>query len=335
MYELFVRIETLLSPLSVPILLGVGLPMLLVGLVLWLGGSRHSTVIIGLLGAVVGSVAGITISQRFDLHLWLCMAGGAAVLATASVFLRNLLVLVLAVVVIAAVSGAGYLAVLLDRVAPAQDETTAESRSSTGLLIGVPNASFRVGGPFQSFTSMDPNARLSYLNELAESRTGQVRASRPQSVVSGEVQLFHFADPNTGQDYAVSLKVQASFRDRVRAVIDNTWTVVEPHAWKAVLAVLAGGIVAIFLVWLVKKALIALAYSVVGAATILLGVQTALLGAGIAVVSGIGPRPWVLPGTFLGMTAIGWLWQLIMSGPKAAKHEHHHEHAHEHHESDE
>ncbi|MEN6578376.1 MAG: hypothetical protein ABFD90_18670 [Phycisphaerales bacterium] len=287
MYELFVRIETLLSPLSVPILLGVGVPMLVVGLVLWLGGSRYSTVIIGLLGAVVGSVAGLLISQWLDLHLWLCMIAGAAVLATASVMLRNVLILVLAVVVIAAVSGAGYLAVLLDRVAPAQKEATTETRTASGLLI-------------QSFTSMDPNTRLNYLNELTT-------ADKPAQ--------------------------EQAFRDRVRAVLANTWDVVEPHAWKVGLAVLAGGAVAIFLVWLVKKALIALAYSVVGTATILLGVQTALLGIGVAAVSNLGPRPWALPGTFLGMTVAGWLWQLVMCRPKAARHEHerHHEHEHEHH----
>lgn len=297
MYELLVRIETLLSPLNMVILLGVGVPMLVVGLVLWLGGSRYSTVIIGLLGAVVGSVAGLLVSQWLDLHLWLCMIAGAAVLATATVMLRNVLILVLAVVVIAAVSGAGYLAVLLDRVAPPDvaqppsagiggitPEGGGATRTSSGFLI-------------QSFAGMDPNTRLNYLNELTT-------ANKPAA--------------------------EQGFRDRVRAVLDNTWQVVEPHAWKVGLAVLAGGAVAIFLVWLVKKALIALAYSVVGTATILLGVQTALLGIGVAAVSNLGPRPWALPGTFLGMTAVGWLWQLLFVRPKTARHEQDHHHEHEH-----
>jgi hypothetical protein len=268
MYELLVRVETLLSPLSVFILLGVGALLLVVGLVLWLGGSRYSTVIIGLLGAVVGSVAGLLVSQWLDLHLWLCMVAGAAILATASVLLRNALILALAVVVIAAVSGAGYLAVLLDRVAPAQKEV--ETRTASGFMV-------------QSFTNMDRQTRLNYLDQLAT-------ADKPAA--------------------------QQTFRDRVRAVLDNTWQAVEPHAWKVGLAVLAGGAVAIFLVWLVKKALIALAYSVVGAATILLGLQTVLLGVGFAAVSSIGPRPWALPGTFLGMTVVGWLWQLFLTRPK-------------------
>ncbi|MBP7050932.1 MAG: hypothetical protein KBE65_07960 [Phycisphaerae bacterium] len=290
MYELLVRIETLLLPLSTVILLGVGVTLLLVGLVFWLGGSRYSTVIVGLLGAAVGAVAGLLVSQWLGLHLWLCMIVGAAVLATASVMLRNVLILVLAVVVIAAVSGAGYLAVLLDRVAPADvaqpPSAGFAARTESGFLI-------------QSFTNMDPNTRLRYIEQLTK---------------------------------ANEATTEQNFRDRVRVVLDDTWTAVEPHVWKIGLAVLAGGLVAIFLVWLVKKALIALAYSVVGAATVFLGLQAALLGANIKAISLIGPRPWALPGTFVGMTALGWLWQLVMSRPKHARHEreHHHEHAPEH-----
>ncbi len=296
MYELLVRVETLLSPVSVIILLGVGALLLVVGLVLWLGGSRYSTVIVGLLGAVVGSVAGLLVSQWLDLHLWLCMVAGAAILATASVMLRNALILALAVVVIAAVSGAGYLAVLLDRVVPA-DVAQPPSAGIGGITPEGGGATRTTSGfMIQSFTNMDRQTRLNYLDQLTT-------ADKPAQ--------------------------EQTFRDRVRAVLDNTWQAVEPHAWKVGLAVLAGGAVAIFLVWLVKKALIALAYSVVGTATILLGLQTALLGAGFAAVSSIGPRPWALPGTFLGMTAVGWLWQLLLTQRKAARHEHQHEHGHE------
>ncbi len=268
MYELFLRIETLFLALNTPVLLGVGVLLLLVGLVLWLGGSRYSTVIVGLLGAVVGSVAGLLVGQWLSLHLWLCMIVGATVLAAASVLLRNVLILVLAVLVIASLSGAGYVVVVLDRIAPEQPETKTETQSGQSLLI-------------QSFTNMEPGARMKYVDEISK---------------------------------------EEGFRERLRAMLDNTWQAVEPHVWKVGLSVLAGGIVAIFLVWLIKKALIALSYSVVGTAAILLGTQTALLGVGVQAVSEIGPRPWVLPGTFLGMAAIGWICQLFFLGPKAKTH---------------
>lgn len=270
MYELLVRIETLFLSLDTLVLLGIGAPMLLIGLVLWLGGSRYSSVIIGLLGAVVGSVAGLLVGQWLDFHLWLSMLIGAAVLATASVLLRNALMLVLAVLVIASVSGAGYVVVVLDRIAPQQGEPAPASETRTGFRM-----------PVQSFTDMDQSTRLNYVDQMTK---------------------------------------EQSFRERLRAMLDNTWQAVEPHVWKVGLSVLAGGLVAVFLVWLVKKALIALAYSIVGTTTILLGAQAALLGAGMALISEIGPRPWVLPGTFAGMTAVGWICQLFVLGPKTHAH---------------
>lgn len=270
MYELLVRIETLFRSLNTPALLGIGAPMLLIGLVLWLGGSRYSSVIIGLLGAVVGSVAGLLVGQWLGFHLWLSMLIGAAVLATASVLLRNALMLVLAVLVIASVSGAGYVVVVLDRIAPQQAEPAPAAETRTGFRM-----------PVQSFTDMDQSTRLNYVDQMTK---------------------------------------EQSFRERLRAMLDNTWQAVEPHVWKVGLSVLAGGLVAVFLVWLVKKALIALAYSIVGTTTLLLGAQAALLGAGMALISQIGPRPWVLPGTFAGMTAVGWICQLFVLGPKTHAH---------------
>lgn len=272
MYELLVRIETLFLSLNTLVLVGIGAPMLAVGLVLWLGGSRYSSVIIGLLGAVVGSVAGLLVGQWLDFHLWLSMLIGAAVLAAASVLLRNALMFVLAVVVIASVSGAGYVVVLLDRIAPQQAEGTATTESAMSPRMSI-----------QSFTNMDQSARMNYMDQMTK---------------------------------------EQSFSERLRAMLDNTWQAVEPHVWKVGLSVLAGGVVAIFLIWLVKKALIALAYSIVGTATLLLGAQAALLGAGVAVISQMGPRPWVLPGTFAGMTAVGWICQLFLLGPKTHAHAH-------------
>jgi hypothetical protein len=197
---------------------------------------------------------------------------GAAVLAAASVLLRNALMFVLAVVVIASVSGAGYVVVLLDRIAPQQAEGTATTESATSPRMSI-----------QSFTNMDQSARMNYMDQMTK---------------------------------------EQSFSERLRAMLDNTWQAVEPHVWKVGLSVLAGGVVAIFLIWLVKKALIALAYSIVGTATLLLGAQAALLGAGVAVISQMGPRPWVLPGTFAGMTAVGWICQLFLLGPKTHAHAH-------------
>ncbi len=152
MYELLVRIETLFQSLTTPALVGVGVVALVVGFVLWLGGSRYSAAITGLLGAVVGSACGLLISQRFDLYPWLSMLIGAAVLAGLSILLRNVLILVLAVLVFSAVGGTGYLAVVLDRAVP---QARPEARAEEGQLVHY-------------FSGMDSTGRQNYMNDISK-----------------------------------------------------------------------------------------------------------------------------------------------------------------------
>lgn len=166
MYELLLRTETLFWGLSSLVVLLLGAIALAVGLVLWLGGSRHSTGIIGLLGAAVGSALGLLVSRWVNLNPWLSMIVGAAVLAGISVLLRNILVLVLAVLVLSALGGAGYLAVVLDRAVP---QARPETRPEQTLT-------------FQYFSGMDRAGRMNYLEDL--SGTGQTFAERLQALLA-------------------------------------------------------------------------------------------------------------------------------------------------------
>ena len=264
MYELLLRTETLLAGLATPVLAAVGLGALVVGLVLWLGGRRYSAVIIGLLGAVVGSACGLLVGQQFSVNPWLGMIVGAAVLGGLSILLKNVLIVVLAVLVFSAVSGAGYLTVVLDRTIPqAQTANQNEPRQTV-----------------RYFSGMDLAERRTYMNDISnESQT---------------------------------------FTDRLQALLTNTWEAVGPHGWALALAILAGAVVGILLVWFLAKIVIALAYSIVGTATIFLGVQAALLAAGVPVVSDLASRRSAVPVAFLIMTVVGWVWQLFHAAPKKA-----------------
>ena len=265
MYELLLRTETLFLGLSPLVLLIAGVVAAGVGLILWLGGARHSAIIIGLLGAVVGSAVGLLVSQWFKLPPWLSMAVGAALLAGASVLLRNILILVLAVLVLSALSGGGYLAVALDRAVP-----------QTG-----PEAGTQQKYAFQSFTTMDRAGRLAYMNNL-----------------SNESQTFD---------------------QRLKAMLANTWEAIQPHFWAVAVATVAGAAVGIVLVWFIAKIVIALAYSIVGAAVIFLGAQAALLAAQYTAVSALNDHRRVLPIAFLVMIVVGWLWQLFSHRRRTAR----------------
>jgi hypothetical protein len=267
MYELLLRIETLFLGLQTPVLWAVGIGAVTVGLVLWLGGTRYHAAIIGVLGAVVGSAAGLLVSQQLNLIPWLSMAVGAAVLAGLSILLRNVLILVLAVLVFSAVGGAGYVSVVLDRAVPqAQSEIQAEQRRT-----------------FQYFSGMDLEGRQKYMNEISQ-----------------EAQTF---------------------AERLKALLANTWQALGPHGWIIVLPILAGAVVGILLVWLIAKIVIALAYSIVGTATIFLGFQAALLAVGVPAVSDLESRRWLPVVIFATMTVIGWLWQLFYAGARKPRRE--------------
>ena len=273
MYELLLRIETLLLGLQTPALWAIGIGGVLVGLVLWLGGARYHAAIIGVLGAVVGSAAGLLVSQQFDLSPWLGMAVGAAVLAGLSILLRNVLILVLAVLVFSAVGGAGYVSVVLDRAVP---QAQAESPSPS-----QPQAEQK--WVFQHFSGMDLAARQNYLNDISQQAQ--------------------------------------TFAERLKALLANTWQALGPHGWLVVLPIVAGAVVGILLLWLIAKIVIALAYSIVGTATLLLGAQAALLAAGVPVVADLESRRWLPLVVFAAMTAVGWVWQLLFAGAKRPRSE--------------
>ena len=266
MYELLLRIETLFAELGAAAALIFGAIGLIVGLMLWLAGSRYSAIILGVVGAIVGAFCGMLVDQLLELHLLLSMIIGAAVFAAASVLLRNILVIVLAVLVFAALSGAGYLTVALDK----HLERDRAGETETAF--------------YQSFAGMDYQSRLSYLNELS--------------------------DPEQG------------LSERIRRLLEDTWQSLGPNRWKLVLAVFAGGIIGMVLVWFIRKAIIALAYSVVGAAVTVLGAQVLLLGVNVRPISALADYRTAVPIAFAVMIAVGWACQLLFGRkpqPVAAK----------------
>lgn len=156
MNELLVRIETLCLEVNPPVLVGIGAGMAIVGLFLWLGGTRYSTVVIGLLGAAVGAVAGLAVGTQFSIHPLLGIGVGAVALGLISILLRNVLIIVLATAIFALTAAGGYVSVVLDS-QPAEEDV-----SSAPQAVGTEPPLLS-----QSFSHMDPNTRQAYLYEIA------------------------------------------------------------------------------------------------------------------------------------------------------------------------
>jgi len=266
MYELLLRTETYFLGLEPIVRLGGGLVAALIGLCLWLIGAHYSTLILGLLGALIGSLSGMLAGKWLGVDLWLAMAVGAVVLGVISVLLRNILIIVLATLIFAGVSGTGYLAVRLD----SQSSTTA--RQATEETRTEPSFAPAKPPPFASMTQMD---RLAYVDRIA-------------------------GDMNDSSG-------------KLSALLQDTWAGLGPNKWKFLLSAVGGGLGGLLLVWFVRKVILMLAYSIVGTATTLLGVQSLLLGLGFKAVSALDTRQWVLPTIFFAMIMLGWLSQLIAS----------------------
>ena len=270
MFELLLRFETLFSTLSTLVLLGTGTGLLVVGLLLWLCGQRFGAVIIGLLGAVVGTMVGLIVGQWLEFNLFLSMGIGSLVLTIASILLRNSIILALTVAIFAMISGAGYISTQLDTLVQ-----TSEAGPNSPSIYGpqLPSQS-----PAQSFTNMlNPEERLAYFENLASPEEG--------------------------------------FSEKMRILLNDTWEMISPQLWKVIGITIAGAAVGILLIWLVKKIVIVLAYSVVGSTTLLFGVQILLLGIGIRIVSKLPQNPWLLPSIFGGLVLVGWISQVFAARP--------------------
>ena len=168
MNELLIRIETLCLGVNPPILMGVGAAMAVVGLILWLGGTRYSTVVIGLLGAAVGAFLGLAAGHQFSINPLIGMGIGGLILGVASILLRNVLIIVLATMIFALLAAGGYAGVLLDR----QSAQEAESGDQQVSPDDQPGATSGQSLLFQSFGQMDNDSREAYLKEISGQEEG-------------------------------------------------------------------------------------------------------------------------------------------------------------------
>ena len=91
-----------------------GLAAVVLGLFLWLGGARYAWVVVGLLGAALGSIAGLFASQWFGVTMGLAVAGGAAVFALLAILMRHTVIILLAGLIFAFVCGVSYMGYALN-----------------------------------------------------------------------------------------------------------------------------------------------------------------------------------------------------------------------------
>jgi hypothetical protein len=264
MYELLIRIETVCVEAPLLTLLGVGAVATVAGLLLWLAGTYFSSVIIGILGAAVGSFCGLLISQWLDVSSLLSMGIGAAVFCIAAVLLRNIIIIVLAIIIFALAGGTGYSSTILG--SPAQQQEQEAEREFVAV---------------SSFSQMDSTTRLSYVNEISEEQDG--------------------------------------FFEKLKVLLKDTFGAMSPYKWKLLLSTVVGGLGGLLLVWLIKRFVIALCCSVVGALLVLVGLESLLMAAGFQMCNAFGGHRLALTVTYFSMVGIGAVVQLIIARSQKPK----------------
>jgi len=256
MYELLIRIETLCIEAQPMTLLGIGAITTVIGLLLWLAGMYFSSIVIGILGAVVGSFCGLLVSQWFDLNSLLSMCIGAAVICVAAVLFRNIIIIALAIIIFALAVGTAYSSMIL--ASPAQQQ---DAQPDTALV--------------SSFSHMEPNMRLSYVNQISEK------------------------DDN--------------YFEKLKALLSDALGIMSPHKWKLLLSILLGAIGGLVLIWLVKRLVLAICCSIVGSLLVLVGIESFLMTINLQICSAFKAQRFALTVIYFSMVVIGTIVQLILT----------------------
>jgi hypothetical protein len=126
-----------------------------------------------------------------------------------------------------------------------------------------------------SFSHMEPNMRLQYVNQISEKDDG--------------------------------------FFEKLKALLSDALGIMSPHKWKLLLSILIGGIGGLVLIWLVKRLVLAICCSSVGALLVLVGIVNLLMTVNLQMCSVFKEQRFVLTVIYFSMVVIGTIVQLILT----------------------
>jgi len=264
-------------PLKMQII--ISLSSIILGLFLWLGGSRYSRLVAGLLGAVLGGLAGIMVSQWFGLQSILSIAVGGAVGSLLAVFLHRIVIFLLAIIIFALVGGSGYLGHAVNT--PLWHDTLEQTREKVN-----------------DFSSKTLNT---------------------ESLSYAERNYLGWLAKQQNQADTLDHREQSPSTDKLKSVWAELRYLMETHSTMLIVYALLGAAVGWLLARLLKIFVMALCCSIVGTTATIAGVMLLLLGKQINLLYVLQSRPRVLPIIFISMIIFGWLTQLVLARPSKKK----------------
>ena len=271
MNELLARIQGACLNMSFWHLVLPGIAAVILGLFLWLGGARHASLVIGLLGAIIGAAVGLFVSQWLDIRVPIAIGTGAAVFAIAAVLFQNTVILILASIIFAVACGSTYMSYAFNK----QTWQDSFQRAKQKAL------------EHQNFNEGETN---NYLDNLQPDNQTATPFLSDNTRIPGSQKL---------QDILEDVRATGA-QNRNMLIV---WIIV-------------GAAVGLTVGYLLKKILMALCCSIVGASGVIAGMSALLFAKGVEVFSSLHQRPRLMPTLLIAMIIFGCFVQLLLAAGK-------------------
>ncbi len=127
------------------------------------------------------------------------------------------------------------------------------------------------------------------------------------------VSSFSHMDSTTRLSYVDKISTeQDSFTEKLKALLKDTISTMSPHKWKLLISVLLGGVGGLLVFWFVKKFVVALCCSIIGAMLVLMGVESLAMAADFQMCNAFQEHRLILSLIYFSMVIVGAFVQLMI-----------------------
>ena len=273
MQELLLKLQEAAFQMEPQSLWIPGCIAVVLGLFLWLGGTRYSSFVIGILGASFGACCGILISHWFSTPQTLSVVISAAVVAIIAVILQRMVIAVLAMVIFAVTCGSTYMG-------------------------------FQISDINWQKVDETKNSALNYVNPQTNDDSGTSSLQTARDPFTGNIY-----DQMESPPVQESEEGNTAFGE-IKNILTKT---ASNNTFMLILWIVLGALIGLILAYFLKKVIMAFCCSTVGTTGILLGVIAIVLAKQTPVVDTLTDRPNLSPTVFGVMVVMGLISQLLFA----------------------
>lgn len=276
MPNFLLRLQEACLALNWPMLLVPGVILTFLGLFLWLGGLRYAGFVLCIVGALLGATLGIAISPMVSLHPALTIIGAAAIICILAYILKRPVMYLMAAMIAAILCGGAYM-------------TYSMSTETWEKMISEIHHQVRAN-PEQAEDNASNASQANLLQKIVQA------------------QLAEQDDPEKASSQKTAIA-------RLNAILAEIQFSANHNRTTLLIWIILGTLAGLCIAFILRKIIMAICCSIVGATSVCLGVMAILFAKKAAVFSGLAKHPKALPIIFLGMLGFGVVCQLLLARP--------------------